>query len=232
MARSRGMDDLVSDGVFLAWEAQLQLADRYDDHERWNVDLAAGTLQFTGPHPGEFRIQLLGSAAPGPRSWLWGWANPSQYPASVLAAANATRALGERLGIPELVQGEVPFGEHRQADAADAGYEFAWDLSIAARLATGSWFGFGGHVGGGSRLWVLFEGLQFVPPTVPRMVRVFGEGVQTTEVHDHRRAVGSWASLRGVPWDGRTLTLADGTITVDFDELGRIRDLQGSSTRP
>lgn len=78
---------------------------------------------------------------------------------------------------------------------------------------------------------MLFEGVLFVPPTVPRMVRVFSEGLQTTEVHDHRRAVGSWASLRGVPWDGRTLTLADGTITVDFDELGRIRDLQGSSAR-
>jgi hypothetical protein len=232
MTRSRGLDVLIADGVFLAWEAQLQLADRYDDHERWSVDLEAGTLRFTGAHPGEFSVQLLGSAAPGPRSWLWGWANPSRYPASVLAAANATRAFGERLDVPELVQGEVPYGEHRQSDPADAGYEFAWDLSIAARLATGTWFAFGGHVGGGARLWVLLEGVLFDAPTVPRTIRVFGEGIQTTEVHDHRPAVGSWASLRGVPWDGRTLTLPDGTVSVDFDDLGRIRDLQGSATRP
>ncbi|MCJ1714033.1 DUF6882 domain-containing protein [Curtobacterium sp. VKM Ac-2922] len=229
MTRSRGFDALVTDGVFLAYEAQLQFADRHDDHDHWDIDLAAGTLRFTGPQPGEFRIQLLGSAAPGPRSWLWGWANPSQFPPSVLAAATATRAFGEQYDVPELTQPEVPFGEQRQADPAEAGYEFAWSLSIAARLATGSWFAFGAPVGGGTRAWVLLEGMLFDAPSVPRIVRVFGEAIGTIDVTDHRRAVGSWASLRGVPWDGRTLTLPDGTVSVEFDELGRIRNLQGSA---
>ncbi|OIH95169.1 DUF6882 domain-containing protein [Curtobacterium sp. MCBA15_001] len=227
MTRSRGLDALITDGVFLAHEAQLAMADRLGDHDHWDVDLAAGEFRITGPQPATFPVQLLGSAAPGPRSWLWGWGNPTQFAPQVLTAALTTRAFGEQHDVPELVQAEVPFGD----GGPEAGYELGWSLSIAARLASGTWFSYSGEVGGGTRVWMLLEGMLFDPPSVPRMLRVFGEALQTIEVNDHRRAVGTWAQLRGVPWDGRTMTLSDGSLSVDFDDQGRIRDLRGSSAR-
>lgn len=229
MTRSRGMQALIDDGVFLAYEAQLALADQFEDHEHWDVDLAAGQFHFSGTKPATFPAQFLGTAAPGPRSWLWGWANPGQHPEQVLSAAAATRALGEQYDVPELVQAEVPFGGAADDDAVRTGYELGWGLSIAARLASGTWFGYNADVGGGTRIWLLLEGLLFDAPTVPRMLRVFGEGIRSIEVQDHRRAVASWASLRGAPWDGRTLTLSGGTITIEFDEQGRLRDMQGTA---
>ena len=231
MTRSRGLDTLITDGVFLAHEAQLQLADRFPEHD-WAVDLGAGEFRFTGPETVTLPVQLLGSAAPGPRSWLWGWANPGQFPAQVVGAANATRAFGERYDVPELVSGEVPFWPGDEDDDRGAGYELSWALSIAARLATGSWFGYSGAVGGGTRVWMLLDGILFDQPSAPRVLRVLTEGLQSIEVSDHRRAVGSYASLRGVPWDGTTMTLPDGALTLRFDEAGRIAQLLGSTPRP
>lgn len=229
MTRSRGLDALIADGVFLAHEAQLALVDRFGDHDRWDVDLTAGEFRFSGPDPGTFPVQLVGTAAPGPRTWLWGWANPGQHPERVLTAVSAARALGERLDVPELVQAEVPFDIEPAEDEPRAGYELGWSMSIAARLASGTWFGYSADVGGGTRVWLLLEGLLFDPPSVPRMMQVFSAGLQTIEVRDHRRAVTSWAQLRGVPWDGRTMTLSDGTLSVDFDDQDRLVDLRGSA---
>ncbi|TDB97343.1 hypothetical protein E1267_39945 [Nonomuraea longispora] len=54
-------------------------------------------------------LPSLGSAAPGPRSWLWAWANPSGFPPEVAAASATLRDFGQRHGIPELASAEVPF---------------------------------------------------------------------------------------------------------------------------
>lgn len=230
MTRSGGLDALIADGVFLAHEAQLALVDRFGDHDHWDVDLATGEFRFSGPNPGTFPVQFLGTAAPGPRSWLWGWANPGQHADRVLTAASAARSFGERHDVPELVQAEVPFDIEPADGEPRAGYELGWSMSIAARLASGTWFGYSADVGGGTRIWLLLEGILFDAPSVPRMVRVFSEGLQTIEVRDHRRAVSSWASLRGVPWDGRTMTLSDGTLTVHFDDRGRLVNVAGTAT--
>ncbi|WP_144761845.1 DUF6882 domain-containing protein [Curtobacterium sp. 9128] len=230
MTRSGGMDALIDDGVFLAHEAQLALVDRFGDHDHWDVDLAAGVFHFSGANPATFPVQFVGTAAPGPRSWLWAWANPGEQAEQVRSAAMATRAMGERMGVPELVQAEVPFDIEPADDEPRAGYELGWSMSIAARLASGTWFGYSADVGGGTRIWLLLEGLLFDAPSVPRMMRVFSEGIDTIEVRDHRRAVASWASLRGVPWDGHTMQLSDGTLSVRFDDRGRLAGLDGTAT--
>ncbi|TPW72364.1 DUF6882 domain-containing protein [Schumannella sp. 10F1B-5-1] len=229
MTRSPGLSALVADGVFLAHEAQLHLTDLFGEHERWDVDLENRQFRFTGPTPATLPLQLLGSAAPGPRSWLWGWANPSGYGPEVLAGANAARALGERYRIPELVGGEVPFDDPAPEQEPEPGYELGWDLSIAARVASGIWFGYSGRVQGGTRVWMLLEGLELPAPSTPRVARIIGEALMTTTVTDHRRAVSSYAALRGIAWDGATLTLPDGRLSVTFDEQGRLAGLNGTA---
>jgi hypothetical protein len=227
--RSPGLAALVDDGVFLTLEAQLQLADEVGDHS-WGVDLAAGEFRFEGERPATHPVQLLGSAAPGPRSWLWGWANPSGYPEAVLRAGVAARDLGAQYGIPELASPEVSF-DVEERDDVEPGYALAYDLSIAARVASRTWFGYSGQVQGGTRVWMLLEGRELAAPDVLRVSRVIAEGLTSTTVTDHRRAVGSYAALRGLPWDGALLQLPNGEVTVEFDELGRIANL-AATARP
>ncbi|TPW75445.1 DUF6882 domain-containing protein [Schumannella soli] len=229
MTRSAGLSALIADGVFLAHEAQLQIVDRFGDHEHWDVDLATRQFRFTGPTSATLPLQLLGSAAPGPRSWLWGWANPSGYAPEIVAAASAARQLGDRFRIPELVAGEVAFDDPAPAGEPEPGYQLGWDLSIAARVASGIWFGYSGRVEGGTRVWMLLEGLTFDLPSAPRVLRVIGEGLSSTTVTDHRRAVASYATLRGIPFDGVRLSLPDGVIAVEFDQLGRVAALNGTA---
>jgi hypothetical protein len=225
--RSPGLDALISDGVLMTHEAQLLVADTWGE-AGWGVDLATGVFRFGDPTPAEFGVQLLGSTAPGPRSWLWSWANPSGYSAAVTAAAIAVRALGEQYGIPELTEGEVPFDPDDEERDPRPGYLLAWDLSIAARVATRTWAGYSGEIGGGSRAWMLLEGIELPAPTAVRTSRVIAEVFGTMVVPDHRRAVSSYAAFRGLAWDGATLTLPDGAFTLTFDDLGRLSNVSGT----
>ncbi|PWD50221.1 hypothetical protein C8046_05630 [Serinibacter arcticus] len=230
--RSPGLRALVDDAAFLSHEAQLHLTDLHGEDARWGVDLAAGTFSFDGEHQATYPVQLLGSAAPGPRSWLWGWANPSGYSPQVLRAATATREVGERYGIAELTSGEVAFDP---ADAPGApqeptpGYALSADLARAAAIASGTWFTYSGAVAGGTRVWMLLEGLTLPPATFPRVGRLLPEVLSTGAVTDHRRALSSYAVLRDLGWDGTTLSLADGAFAFTFDDAGRITNIHGSS---
>jgi hypothetical protein len=60
------------------------------DLEQPYFDLIADerTVRCTGGH-------FLGSAAPGPQSWLWAWANPGDYRAELMAVAHEVREFGE-----------------------------------------------------------------------------------------------------------------------------------------
>lgn len=223
--RSPGLSALIADAAFLAHEAQTHLLETYGEHEGWNVDLVAGTFTFAGEQPATFGVQLLGSAAPGPQSWLWGWANPTGFSDAVLDSANRTRALGEQYRIPELTSAELPFGDEDYGQGP--GMALAYDLSLAARVASGRWFAYSGEVGGGTRVWMLLDGLRLPAPSALRTVRVLSEALTTTSIADQRRAVASYATLRGVAWDGTTLRMPDGDIAVTFDDSGRISGLDG-----
>jgi hypothetical protein len=85
------------------------------------VDLMTGVAQLSSGV--DLHVGLLGSAAPGPGTWLWGWANPSSYPDAVLASAQRARAYGQEHDIPELAESEVPLGD-------------SWDATRAAIAAT------------------------------------------------------------------------------------------------
>src|SRR5690606_41585755 len=74
-------------------EHQIHLAALHGD-DAWNADLVAGTLTFTAPDGGTTtcRVQFLGTAAPGPGTWMWAWNNVNGFPDAGLDAAERTRA--------------------------------------------------------------------------------------------------------------------------------------------
>lgn len=224
---SPGLSALVCDGAILACEAQAHLLDLHGESP-WNVDLDAGVFEFTGDRPGAYGVQLLDTAAQGPASWLWGWANPGGFPEGVLRAANATREVGDQYRVAELATGEIPFEQVPDGEA-EPGMRLASSLATAARVVSGRWFAYSGQAGPGTRAWMLLEGLTLPAPSTPRTVRSIGEALTAYELNDHRRAVTSYATLRQLPFDGTRLSLPDGEVRVEFDEHGRISGMQGSA---
>lgn len=222
--RSAGLDALIADGAIISTEAQAHLADLHDGCP-WSVDLEAGTFTFGDPHPGTYPVQLVGTAAAGPQTWRWGWAQEIEIPDGVLAAVGEVRALGEQYRIPELTAPEWPFPAGESLE--DPALRLGLDLTTATVAASGTWFGYSGEIGGRTRVWMLLGGITLPVPTVLRTTRSIGESLQVYELSDHRRAVTSYAALRRIPFDGARLTLADGQLQVEFDDAGRIIGMKG-----
>ncbi|MBN3585830.1 hypothetical protein JYB64_25910, partial [Algoriphagus aestuarii] len=95
-------------------------------------------------------FHLLGTAAPGPRSWLWAWANPSGFPEELTRLSAELRAHGERLGIPELTRAEIPFAELPKNPEHPV--QVAFLFAEAAKALSGCWTFYTGEVSGGTRV--------------------------------------------------------------------------------
>ncbi|WP_169238292.1 DUF6882 domain-containing protein [Candidatus Roseilinea sp. NK_OTU-006] len=76
----------------------------------WAFDLNSGVLAFRRPHAEDLQlnVQVLGTESEDSRTWLWGWANPSNIPAALLKSANELRAFGAADDVPELTTPELP----------------------------------------------------------------------------------------------------------------------------
>ncbi|QJW36007.1 DUF6882 domain-containing protein [Cellulosimicrobium protaetiae] len=217
------LQELVDDAAFLSHEHQLHLADLHGD-DAWGAEMSTGTFTFTAPggETATCRLQFLGTAAPGPGSWMWAWHNVNGFPDDVLRAAGRTRESGLR----EAGEPELPLTD-----------DLPYRLALATKAVTGSWTHYSAPVGGGTRAWFLLEDESLVlpAPSVPRVVRVLSEGLLSVTVVDHRRAVASYSSARGLEAtdDGGTaeLTLPDGHVTVRFDEHDRIAGIQATARR-
>src|SRR6478735_6445211 len=215
------LQDLVDDAAFLSHEHQLHLTDLHGD-DAWNVDLATGTFVFTAGsgETTECRVQFLGTSAPGPGSWMWGWHNVNGFPDDVLRAAEGTRATG----LAEATTAELSLDD-----------ELPHRLTLAAKASSGSYTHYSAPVGGGTRAWLLVEhpSLDLPRPAVPRVVRTLSEGLLSVTVVDHRRAVLAYAAARGLDVQGEDgavrLVLPDGVVTVAFDAAGRIAGIQARS---
>lgn len=225
---------LRSDAAFLSLEHQLHLTDVLGKHA-WHVDVATPSFTFTGDHPLTCTAaHFLGTAAPGPRSWLWSWANPSGIAPAATGLAEWLRGFGEQHGIAEFTTPELPFASLPGApnDPAVA----VWALVDAAKATSGRWTSYTGDAGGGTRAAFLIEHPDFAlpPPSGPRVMRVLQEGLELG-ITDHRRAVQSYAAGRGldIAWtEGSAALSGPGlSITIDFDALGRIGTI-GGKLRP
>ncbi len=219
---------LVDLGSLLAFEHQLQLQTVLGD-PAFAVDVARGSLRLEGhgSRTIDSRLHLLGTAAPGPGTWLWSWANPGELPASVTELALRLRAYGEEHGVPEFTAPEHPLDGER-----------TWRrLGIAAGLALRSPRTLlPAAVDGGTVALLLVDDPQLALPApgFARTLQVLQEGVATVELRSHSAALTRYAQDRGIAldWNGGTpeLRLPDGRITVRLDHAqDRIVQLTGSA---
>ncbi|MFL6124938.1 DUF6882 domain-containing protein [Actinophytocola sp.] len=190
--------DLQDDAALLSFEHQLHLSETIGEHS-WETDLAEPRFSFTGEHPLTCtKVHLLGSAAPGPKSWLWSWANPFGYREDLLELAKFVREFGERHDIPELSNPEVPFDALPGAPTDPAHVTSL--MMEAAKAVSQRWTGYQGPVGGGTRAGFLIEHPEFVLPAPegPRVTRVLQQSLVDLRLYDHRRAFHSYAVNRGL----------------------------------
>ena len=229
---------LLDDAALISLEHQLHLSEVVGEHS-WHADLQSPEFGFTGDNPLTCTaVHLIGTAAPGPRSWLWAWANESGFAPEAVALSLAVRDFGARHGIRELSEAEVPFDAVPNA-AGDPVLVAAY-LTDAAKAVTGRYTGYQGPAGSGTRVAFLIEHPQFVlpAPEPPRLMRVLQQGLAEIPLHDHRRAVHSYAGRRGLDaaWspDGAQLELTGPgfTANLDFDEFGRVEKINASLSRP
>jgi hypothetical protein len=226
--------DLVDDAALLSLEHQIHLSEVLGEHS-WNVNLRTPEFSFTGETPRVCtRMHLLGSAAPGPRSWLWAWANPSGFHPDAVALSTTLRDWGRRHDLALLAEPEVPFDDLPGSPSdpnAVAGVliEAAKTLSIVFTHYTGD-------VGGGTRAAFLIEHPDFVlpAPEPARVMRIMQQGLAELPMVNHRRAYYSYAARRGLSAvfsdDRSRLTITGDRFTAEvaFREDGRVEGIDAT----
>ena len=219
----------MDDAALLSLEHQLRMIDLVGicawrmnlDEPRFDLIGEERTLTCTD-------VQLLGTAAPGPRSWLWAWANPGSYRADVLAVALRAREFGEQHGIAELAEPEVPFASLPGSPTEPA--VAASFMMEATKAATGWYTGYQGPVGeAGTRIALLLRHpeLSLPAPEGPRVSRVLQQGLTELRFGNQRRGVHAYAKNRDgleAEHSGDTTRISGPNgLTVDlrFDEQNR-----------
>ena len=224
--------ELQDDAALLSFEHQLHLSETIGEHA-WETDLAAPRFAFTGDHPLTCTgVHLLGSAAPGPKSWLWSWANPASYPEEILGLAKSVRSFGEQHNIAELSNPEIPFDALPGSPTDPA--MVASLLTEATKAVTKRWTNYQGPVGGGTRAAFLIEHPEFVLPAPegPRVMRVLQQSLTDLRLHDHRRAFHAYAVQRGlrVQHNGPQMYVSGPafTVSVQFNEQNLVTAMSGN----
>jgi uncharacterized protein DUF6882 len=225
------LSELIDDAALLSFEHQLHLGEVLGEHS-WQVDLSRPAIEFTGEKPRTVdRVHLLGSAAPGPGSWLWGWANPTGFLPAVVGLGEYVRDFGKKHGITELTESEVPFAN--LPGSPDDPHEVVGIFLEAAKPVANVWTSYSCEVDGGTRVAFLVEHPDFVlpAPAPERVTRVLHEGTAELELRDPRRALHSYAARRGLnpafdPAGTRLAMSGPGLhATVHFGPNGRVEKI-------
>lgn len=221
--------DLQDDAALLSLEYQLHLMDTVGVPP-WEVDFAVPRFGFGGDKPlTASAVHLLGSAAPGPQSWLWSWANPSGYRQEVTWLAEQLRDYGKEHGIPEFTEAEVPFSELPGSPTEPA--QVASLMMEAAKAVMKRWTGYQGPVGGGTRIGMLIEHPSFVlpEPEGPRVSRVLQQGLMELRFFDQRRGFRSYAINRGLRLqENETQMHIEGptfSVTIGFTDKNLVKGM-------
>jgi hypothetical protein len=145
-------------------------------------------------------MHVLGTAAPGPRSWLWAWDGWPGCAPEALELAGSVRDFGRRHGISLLTEAEIPF-----ADLPGSWSEpnlVAFLFVDVAKVVGDTWTGYTADLGRGTRGAFLVEHPDFTlpPPTAESVRNVVNRFMvdPPRTVTDHRRALHSYAIRRGL----------------------------------
>lgn len=192
------IDELLDDAALMSFEHQERMISVLGEH-RWDLTLRPASFIFTAERAFECsRFHVLGSAAPGPGSWLWSWANEgADYPVEVTELAASVRDYGVARGIGLLAEGEVPFAD-LPGSPSDPG-RVAWFMGEFAKAVTGKWTMYTADAGRGTRLAILVEHPVFEldEPDAASMSRVVN-AVFRFHLPNHRRVLHSYALRRGL----------------------------------
>jgi hypothetical protein len=183
---------LLDRHALLSAEKQFHLHDVIGDASWW-VDLDAGRIVFGGEL--EMAAGLLGTQAAG--RFLWGYANPGNFPDEIVAAGRELPEALAREGIDRVAL--IASGEL----GLDATYTGALDEDVHVLLA------------------LAHPALRLPEPDPLRLVSVITAVLESGLVRDWPYALRAYAEQRGVARDGLTV----GGVTITLDELGRIKDI-------
>ncbi|TDE91637.1 hypothetical protein EXU48_15975 [Occultella glacieicola] len=195
--------------------------DRYSAGYR--TDMSGGTITFVGTEEITVRAHFVGSAAPGPKSWLWGWENVNGFPEPLVARVRGVRDFGERFGIAELTAAEVPL----TAEPITVARRFAAAASLIAGPLPFVTF----DLENGTVLTFLLESpaLEPVPPSAIRAGSVLPEAASEGAISNWSRALRAYARWRGftVAEGAGTLSLKapNGDVEARLDGQGRLTGL-------
>lgn len=212
-------NELLSEHVGAAFARQLAFAD-FLGERNWNLDLGTGKVGFGDDL--EYPIQLLGSEAHNNNTWLWAWANRHIDPApQAMAAATRLRDLGKKRGIAPLAEPTFSL------DAAD-GHAIAM---VASGIEGGCCYYRGPYNGGAAFFLVTDVPKSLLAPVPPeRAITVLTQVISQFDV-DHRLMAKSFLASQGFELreESKSVTASreGGTITLSFDELGRLTEIGG-----
>jgi hypothetical protein len=255
MPRVEGMSTLtfqniVDDGALLFLETHHFQDDRFEEwgYQRWNTEdsLASLNLHFAERTMTVNDTVFLGTAGPGPKTFLWAWANPGVSPTPAQQAVFEQIAnFGGHYGIPELTEPEIPFttlvpayaDEEVMLNGAKGGATLCgFKIAVAARMISGMSNHFIADAGSGSTAVALYQHPELGLGRASALTFQFRlmEAMTGGLITDHRRAVESYARLRlsTLPSEIQPNTLElrfdDGVIKVEFDENNRLSNLKAS----
>ena len=228
--------DVVDDAYLLSIDRVRDVLDVVDGEDspyagNFQVDLNTQSYTFVGRETLEAKLHFIGSAAPGPKSWMWGWNNINGFPDAAVASSGRVKEFGARFHLSELTSSEVPLLSEPRVDARVYG--------AVAGLICGGLPNYLVPLGGGSVAAMLLEAPQFAPgkPSIVRATTVIPEAAEDGVISDWRRALSSYAQRRGFRYEPQpdgtvSLGAADGTATLTFDDQNRLTNMSMSASGP
>lgn len=183
--RRRTLADAVDDAAFYAYEHQLHLASSLGIGASWRLVPEQGCAHFVGHRELVCPVQIIGVTKG--TSWEWGWASPNvTAPRSV--AANTVREFGTSHDMPVFTEPRL------QLESGDPER-----LVTGAKIIHRRWTTFAFPVDGMVMHGALHHrDLSLPEPSATTVVQALSQGRDALALSNTRRAVRSYARLRGL----------------------------------
>jgi len=232
------VDQLIDDIIILATECQTAFAERYADMPGWRVDLdKPAVFWFTTEPPVMFRPHFLGTTSKQSNTWLWGWENINKLSKDVIDVADDVLSIGKAIHAVELTTAQLPLdATARQQAGLPARDDPETTLIYAAEALSGLrypvYYRAPMHETSNAHFLLDNDDAFTLPaPTSLATSNAIVAALSSGHMIDHMRAVRSYAARRGVQLteqdDTTLLQVTDGTLTMRFDDQGRLAGLSG-----
>jgi hypothetical protein len=183
----------------------------------WELQFSAGEIRFGGK---VFPLQLVGTESNVSDTWLWGWDNVNHFPDEVVALAGQVRDFGERFNLAELKNPQLKLNERNNGRLLSV---------VACGIAEQDYCIFRVPHDAGV-VWTAFSEL---PPTpsfdAASFLKLSLDAIQEYELN-HRVFIEGFLRWNGTPYDepsaDRIIAKFAQSITIDFDDLGRIISME------